>query len=138
MSNKEQFNHNIKKAKRQRITDNEYIMADNAATYWKNNFDDLYNDIVNVINIDKQCSGALLNVLKKYKGESDEQKEILHIQIMSDRLQNNYDNLIEYIDFKKICKDFKLRAGDLTPNQQGSIEQMLREFIKQNSSFYEI
>lgn len=77
MSNKEQFNHNLKKAQRQRTSDNEYIMADNAATYWKDNFDDLYNDIINVINIDKQCSGALLNVLKKYKGESDEQKEII-------------------------------------------------------------
>ena len=62
----------------------------------------------------------------------------LHTQIMSDRLKYNYDNLIDYIDFKKICKDFKLRAGDLTPSQQGNIEQILKEFIKQNSSFYEI
>tara|TARA_R110000824_G_scaffold65440_8_gene170448 strand:+ start:2076 stop:2333 length:258 start_codon:yes stop_codon:yes gene_type:complete len=85
MSNKEQFNHNINKAQRQRISEND-----------------------------------------------------LHIQIMSDRLKYNYDNLIDYIDFKKICKDFKLRAGDFTPSQQGKIEQMLKEFIKQNSSFYEI
>ena len=62
-------------------------------------------------------------------------KEINNIR---SQLQNNYDNLIDYIDFKKICKDFKLRAGDLTPNQQGNIEQILKEFIKQNSSFYEI
>ena len=53
MSNKEQFNHNINKAQRQRISEND-----------------------------------------------------LHIQIMSDRLKYNYDNLIDYIDFKKICKDF--------------------------------
>ena len=88
MSNKEQFNHNINKAQRQRT--------------------------------------AELNLLYK---------EINNIR---SQLQNNYDNLIDYIDFKKICKDFKLRAGDLTPNQQGNIEQILKEFIKQNSSFYEI
>ena len=83
--NQQQFNHNIKKAQRQRIAEND-----------------------------------------------------LHIQIMSDRLKYNYDNLIDYIDFKKICKHFKLRAGDLTPTQHGNFEQMLKEFIKQNSSFYEI
>ena len=103
MSNKEQFNHNIKKAKRQRIAE---------------------NDIKTQISE----SPGFLKI-----AEND-----LHIQIMSDRLKNNYDNLIDYIDFKKICKDFKLRAGDLTPSQQGNIEQILKEFIKQNSSFYEI
>ena len=81
MSNKQQFNHNIKKAQRQRTAENEYIK-----TYFR------------------------------------------------------YENLVDYIDFKKICKDFKLRDGDLTPNQQGNIEQILKEFIKQNlrASFYEI
>ena len=103
MSNKEQFNHNIKKAKRQRIAE---------------------NDIKTQISE----SPGFLKI-----AEND-----LHIQIMSDRLKYNYDNLIDYIDFKKICNHFKLRAGDLTPSQQGNIEQMLKEFIKQNSSFYEI
>jgi len=99
--NKQQFNHNIKKAQRQRIAEN-----------------------------------SIKNKISDSPGFSKTAN--LYTQIMSDRLQNNYDNLIEYIDFKKICKDFKLRAGDLTPSQQGSIEQILEEFIKQNSSFYEI
>tara|TARA_R110001592_G_scaffold24172_2_gene93737 strand:- start:126 stop:431 length:306 start_codon:yes stop_codon:yes gene_type:complete len=101
MSNKEQFTHNLKKAQRQRIAEN-----------------DIKTQISNSPGFSKIAN--------------------LHTQIISDRLQNNLNNLTNYIDFKKICKDFKLRDGDLTPSQQGSIEQILKEFIKQNSSFYEI
>ena len=101
MSNKQQFTHNINKAQRQRIAEN-----------------DIKTQILDSPGFSKTAN--------------------LYTQIMSDRLQNNLNNLTNYIDFKKICKDFKLRAGDLTPSQQGNIEQMLKEFIKQNSSFYEI
>ena len=98
MKNKEQFNHNIKKAQRQRLAEN-------------------------------KPKTQILNL----PGFSN-----MHTQIMSDTIKYNYDNLTVYVDFVKICKDFKLRAGDISPHQEYKIEQMLREFIKQNSSFYGI
>jgi hypothetical protein len=116
--NQQQFNHNIKKAKRQRTAEN-----------------NIKTQILDFPGFSKIMAAVdrIEKLEQQLKAEND-----LHIQIMSDRLQNNYENLIDYIDFKKICKDFKLRAGDLTPSQQGNIEQILKEFIKQNSSFYEI
>ena len=69
MSNKEQFNHNIKKAKRQRIT--------------KNNI-------------------------------------------------KNLNNLIDYLDFEKICDDFKLKAKTISPGQMNRLEEHIEDFIKKN------
>lgn len=62
--------------------DEEYKRADESATYWKDNFENLYNDIVNVVTVDGEemtdgeCVDALFGVLKKYRGESDEQTEV--------------------------------------------------------------
>ena len=61
MSNKQQFNHNINKAQRQRIAEND---------------------------IKTQISNS--------PGFSKIAENDLHIQIMSDRLKYNYDNLIDY------------------------------------------
>ena len=62
--------------------DEDYKRADDSATYWKDNFENLYNDIVNVVTVDGEemtdgeCVDALFNVLKKYRGESDQQAEV--------------------------------------------------------------
>ena len=62
--------------------DEDYKRADESATYWKDNFENLYNDIVNVVTVDGEemtdgeCVDALFSVLKKYRGESDEQTEV--------------------------------------------------------------
>ena len=59
-----------------------YKRVADASTYWNDNFVNLYNDIVNVVTIDGEemtdgeCVDALFNVLKKYRGESDQQAEV--------------------------------------------------------------
>mgnify|MGYP003625480314 CR=1 FL=1 len=59
-----------------------YKRVEDASTYWNDNFVNLYNDIVNVVTIDGEemtdgeCVDALFNVLKKYRGESDQQAEV--------------------------------------------------------------
>jgi len=40
--------------------------------------------------------------------------------------------LINYIDFTSICEDNNLQYGDLSPNQQIELENILQEFINQN------
>ena len=62
--------------------DEDYKRADESATPWKDNFENLYNDIVKVVTVDGEemtdgeCVDALFSVLKKYRGESDEQTEV--------------------------------------------------------------
>ena len=58
-------------------------IIDDAATYWKDNFVDLFNDIYDAVSLDSDdyTDGEVLDiiidkVLKKYNGETDEQKEI--------------------------------------------------------------
>jgi hypothetical protein len=43
--------------------------------------------------------------------------------------------LIEYVNFESIAKDFNLKSGDLTPSQQGMIEKILGEYIQQNKNY---
>ncbi len=40
----------------------------------------------------------------------------------------------KYIDFWKICKDFNLECGDITPTQTIEFERLIKEFIKQNAT----
>ena len=40
--------------------------------------------------------------------------------------------LINYIDFSSICDDFNLETGDITPMQQMELENIIKQFIKQN------
>jgi len=40
--------------------------------------------------------------------------------------------LIQYIDFASICDDFNLETGDITPTQQVELENIIKQFIKQN------
>jgi len=40
--------------------------------------------------------------------------------------------LIQYIDFSSICDDFNLETGDITPTQQDELENIIKQFIKQN------
>ena len=43
--------------------------------------------------------------------------------------------LIQYIDFSSICDDFNLETGDITPFQQVELENIIKQFIKQNKQF---
>ena len=43
--------------------------------------------------------------------------------------------LINYIDFASICDDFNLETGDITPMQQVELENIIKQFIKQNKQF---
>lgn len=43
---------------------------------------------------------------------------------------------IEYIDFDRICKDYDLQSGDISPHQQLELESILKEFIKQNRTMF--
>tara|TARA_R110000803_G_scaffold66997_1_gene128611 strand:- start:421 stop:555 length:135 start_codon:yes stop_codon:yes gene_type:complete len=40
--------------------------------------------------------------------------------------------IINYINWKQICKDFNLKYGDISPHQTNEIIKILNEFIKQN------
>ena len=40
--------------------------------------------------------------------------------------------LLEYINFEKICKDNSLKSGDLTFTQTLELENILQRFINQN------
>ena len=44
--------------------------------------------------------------------------------------------IIEYIDFNTICKDYDLQSGDISPHQQLELESILKEFIKQNRTMF--
>lgn len=56
--------------------------ADDSATYWKDNFENLYNDIAKALitdgeeMTDGECVDAIFYALKKYEGESDELTEV--------------------------------------------------------------
>ena len=41
--------------------------------------------------------------------------------------------IIDYIDFDRICKDYDLQSGDISPHQQLELENILKEFINQNN-----
>jgi len=40
--------------------------------------------------------------------------------------------LIEYIDFKGIVKDFDLKSGDLSPFAYEVLETVLKKFVRDN------
>lgn len=40
----------------------------------------------------------------------------------------------KYINWKQICKDYKLDSGDITPYQLYTLEKIFKEFIKTNKS----
>ena len=42
------------------------------------------------------------------------------------------NNLLNYIDFTSICKDYNLTSGDLTPTQTHQLESIIEKFIKTN------
>jgi len=42
------------------------------------------------------------------------------------------NNLLNYVDFKKICNDNNLKFGDITPFQTIQLETILKQFINQN------
>lgn len=43
------------------------------------------------------------------------------------------DNLLNYIDFTSITEDFDLKYGDISPYQTAKLEELLEQFIDQNS-----
>ena len=43
------------------------------------------------------------------------------------------DNLLNYIDFTSITEDFDLKHGDISPYQTAKLEELLKQFIDQNS-----
>jgi hypothetical protein len=42
--------------------------------------------------------------------------------------------LLDYINWELIVKDYNLPHGDLSPSQHLAIEKILSEYIKQNQS----
>ena len=60
----------------------DYQRVDDAATYWQDNFVNLFNEVHNAISLDAdehsdgEVIDIIVNSLKKYSGESDEQKEV--------------------------------------------------------------
>ena len=42
-------------------------------------------------------------------------------------------NLIDYVDFKSITEDLDLNHGDISPYQTVKLEELLKQFIDQNS-----
>ena len=57
----------------------EFQIVEEASEYWKDNFEQLFNDVTKVVTedgevlTDGECVDALFDVLKKYHGETDEQ-----------------------------------------------------------------
>ena len=64
------------------ITREEFERVDDAAAYWKEQFETLHNSVVDAINLDSETysDGDVVDIiaddLKKYEGESDELKTI--------------------------------------------------------------
>ena len=60
----------------------DYYRADDAASYWKENFEQLFNGIVRSVTADGEeltdgeVVDQIFDTLKKYQGESDEQIKI--------------------------------------------------------------
>ncbi len=60
----------------------EYHMVDDAAAYWKSNFEELHNLTARIITMrvdyftDGECIDAIHALLKTYEGESDELTEL--------------------------------------------------------------
>jgi len=44
--------------------------------------------------------------------------------------------IIDYIDFDRICKDYDLQSGDISPHQQLELENILKSFINQNKTMF--
>ena len=42
------------------------------------------------------------------------------------------EDLLKYIDFSLICEDYNLEYGDISIDQVLELEQILKDFIKQN------
>ena len=40
--------------------------------------------------------------------------------------------LLDYIDFNKICKDHQLKYGDLSPEDTYKLEEIIKRFISTN------
>ena len=40
--------------------------------------------------------------------------------------------LINYVNFKKICKDYNLKFGDISLDQTLQLEEFIKQFIIQN------
>jgi|TARA_B110001450_G_C17628197_1_gene484105 hypothetical protein len=41
-------------------------------------------------------------------------------------------DLLDYIDWNGICEDYDLISGDISPYEVIELENILKEFIKQN------
>ncbi len=60
----------------------DYQRVDDAATYWKGQFEDIYNRLVRIVNTpgeeatDGECIDAIYNLLYSHEGQSDEQIDI--------------------------------------------------------------
>ena len=71
-----------KYVKEKAVLKNELEIVDNAADYWKSNFETMFNNIIDAINLDGETysDGDVVDIiadeLKKYEGESDELKTI--------------------------------------------------------------
>ena len=71
-----------KYVKEKAVLKNELEIVDNAADYWKSNFETMFNNIIDAINLDGETysDGDVVDIiadeLKKYQGESDELKTI--------------------------------------------------------------
>ena len=40
--------------------------------------------------------------------------------------------LLNYIDFSGICKDYQLKSGDLSPEDTYKLEEIIKRFISTN------
>ena len=71
-----------KYVKEKAVLKNELEVVDDAADYWKSNFETMFNNIIDAINLDGETysDGDVVDIiadeLKKYQGESDELKTI--------------------------------------------------------------
>ena len=48
------------------------------------------------------------------------------------------DNLLNYIDFTSITEDFDRKYGDISPYQTANLEELLKQFIDQNSEGFSL
>ena len=71
-----------KYVKEKAVLKNELEIVDDAADYWKSNFETMFNNIIDAINLDGETysDGDVVDIiadeLKKYQGESDELNKI--------------------------------------------------------------
>ena len=72
------------------------------------------------------------NLIYLFEEFSKDEYQDMNIENYINYLRKQNMELLEYINFEKICEDNNLKSGDLTFTQTLELENILQRFINQN------